>query len=76
MVWMVRAPHGEWDAGCMVPSAQVPRATPPGLSLAALVIGNAVASEGWIVQVHISIRRDEGVARQILVEAMNLIAVA
>lgn len=76
MAWMVRAPHGEWDAGCMVPSAQVPRATPPGLSLAALMGGNIGASEGWIVLVHISIWLGEGVARQILVEAMNLIAVA
>ena len=61
---------------CGVAAEGAPTATPPVLKLAALVVGDAGVSEGWVVQVQVAVRLDEAVAAQILVEAMDLVAVA
>jgi hypothetical protein len=53
-----------------------PRTTPPVLKLAAFVDVIGLVSERWVVQVEGGVRLVRRVAAQVLVEAMDLVAVA
>lgn len=74
---MARAAPWEWCVDVAeVRPAEAPRRTPPGLKLAALVVGVAVVSEGGIEEVEVVVRAAAIDAAKVLVEAMDLVAVA
>jgi hypothetical protein len=74
---MVLSPHRRRDASTRkLYRERYPRTTPPGLKLAAFVDVIGLVSERWVVQVQVGVRLVRRVPAQVLVEAMDLVAVA